>query len=296
MNLRQVEVFRAVMRAGSVSGGAAALHVSAPAVSRMLSHLEAKLGVRLFHRRGTRLQPTPEARTLLGEIEAAWRHIERVRGTALALRHGAGSTLRVGTNLSTGLELVPRALAAMRRTWPALRTTVEVATLTAMRDALDSGEMDVAVGAFVDLDAGALQRWPLGSGQIRAVLPAGHALAALDVVPLSALAAEPLIAFGLAGSHGQRIEALLGARAAPPALEVPYAYMACALVACGAGVALVDDLTLRHFQGSGVQARPLRPQVACSIEALTDPRRAANAAVPDFVAALRAAHAAATGS
>ena len=55
MNLRQIEVFRAVMLAGSVTDAARSLHVSQPGISRMLSHIELQLGLRLFERRKGRL-------------------------------------------------------------------------------------------------------------------------------------------------------------------------------------------------------------------------------------------------
>ena len=62
MNLRQIEVFRAVMITGSVSGAARLLHVSIPAVSRLLSHTESRLGFLLFERVKGRLH----AQTLVG--------------------------------------------------------------------------------------------------------------------------------------------------------------------------------------------------------------------------------------
>ena len=42
---RHIEVFRAVMQAGSVTAAAERLHVSQPGVSRLLAHLELQLGV-----------------------------------------------------------------------------------------------------------------------------------------------------------------------------------------------------------------------------------------------------------
>ena len=59
MNLRQIEIFRAVMSAGSITGAARLLHVSQPSVSRMVRHLELQLGVALFERRNGRLFATP---------------------------------------------------------------------------------------------------------------------------------------------------------------------------------------------------------------------------------------------
>lgn len=52
VNIRQIEVFHAVMEAGSVTGAAAALRVSQPSVSKHLRLLEADLGFDLFERFG----------------------------------------------------------------------------------------------------------------------------------------------------------------------------------------------------------------------------------------------------
>ena len=69
MNLRQIEVFRAIMATGSVSDAARLLHVSVPAVSRVLSHTETQLNFPLFMRIKGRLSPTAEARRLYHEVE-----------------------------------------------------------------------------------------------------------------------------------------------------------------------------------------------------------------------------------
>ena len=64
MNIRQIEIFRAVMQAGSITGAAHLLHVSQPGVSRMLAHIELQLGLALFERTRGKLRPTPEAQAL----------------------------------------------------------------------------------------------------------------------------------------------------------------------------------------------------------------------------------------
>lgn len=289
MNLRQIEVFRAVMLAGSVTGGAAQLHVSAPAVSRLLSHLESRLGVRLFERRGTGLQPTPEAQSLMREIDTAYRHIDRVRQAADALRHGGGTRLRVASNLSTALELVPRAAARLLETRPGLALSVDVAPLQRLREGLEAHEFDLGVGAFLELDAAGLTQEDIGQGELLVVLPAGHALCRAPSVPAADLRAQNLIDYGSAGPHGRQLRRLLGLEGQDSQLAVPYAYMAAALVASGQGVAVVDDLTLRHFTQSGVQLRPLQPRLHYRVTVLRDARRVAPAAADAFVQALREA-------
>ena len=64
MRLRQIEVFRAVMLAGTVSGAARLLNVTHPAVTNVLLHTEDELGIKLFERIKGRLYPTAEGRAL----------------------------------------------------------------------------------------------------------------------------------------------------------------------------------------------------------------------------------------
>ena len=72
MNLRQCEVFRVVMEAGTVTAAADLLHVSQPAVSKILAQLERDLGFRAFLRVRRRLVPTPEAQALYDEVRRAF--------------------------------------------------------------------------------------------------------------------------------------------------------------------------------------------------------------------------------
>lgn len=70
MRLRHIEVFQAVLQAGSVSGAARLLNVSQPNVSRVLNHAEQQLGFALFERSPQGLIVTPEGRRLMPEIDA----------------------------------------------------------------------------------------------------------------------------------------------------------------------------------------------------------------------------------
>ena len=58
MNLRELEIFRAIMLGGSITEAANMLNVSQPAVSIALRHAEDKLGVALFLREKGRIHPT----------------------------------------------------------------------------------------------------------------------------------------------------------------------------------------------------------------------------------------------
>ncbi len=77
LTFRQIEVFTAVMRAGSLIGAARDLRISQPTVTRMILRIEDQLGMTLFDRVKGRILPTPEATRFLAEVDRAF---EQMRG------------------------------------------------------------------------------------------------------------------------------------------------------------------------------------------------------------------------
>jgi len=69
MNLRQLEILRAVVRTRSTVAAAQDLGMSQPAVSNAIKHAETALGFLLFDRINKRMIPTQEAQILLAEAE-----------------------------------------------------------------------------------------------------------------------------------------------------------------------------------------------------------------------------------
>ena len=82
---RHVEVFRALMIAGSVTRAAELLHTSQPTVSRELARMEHSIGFPLFERIRGRLRPTMQALALYDEVRqsyAGWSGWPPPRGCA----------------------------------------------------------------------------------------------------------------------------------------------------------------------------------------------------------------------
>lgn len=79
---RHVEVFRALMIAGSVTRAAELLHTSQPTVSRELARMEHSIGFPLFERIRGRLRPTMQALALYDEVRQSYAGLERVASAA----------------------------------------------------------------------------------------------------------------------------------------------------------------------------------------------------------------------
>src|SRR4051794_35505124 len=97
MDLRRLEMFVAVVDEGGMTRGAAAAHVSQPALSQAIRGLEAELGVALFDRVGRRVRLTAAGEALLDPARQALRDVETATAAVMAVRGVEGGRLSLGS-------------------------------------------------------------------------------------------------------------------------------------------------------------------------------------------------------
>ena len=84
MNLRQLEVFQAVMQTGNMSAAARLICITPSAVSKTIAHTELQLGYKLFTRGKGTLAPTPEARVLFEESTLIHQKLDGLKRMAIS--------------------------------------------------------------------------------------------------------------------------------------------------------------------------------------------------------------------
>jgi DNA-binding transcriptional LysR family regulator len=273
MNARQIEVFLAIMRSGTLTGAAQALDVSQPALSQLLLHAEDQLGFKLFQRLRGRLVPTPEAEQLLPEADRLHQDIEGFRRYARELRRGRAGSVRLAASAPPALSFVPRALQAFRSASPEVRLVSYVVPVAVLMEMLERGDADLGV-AMSDRPRPLIRSETIGRSEIVCVLPSGHALARRKAVQAADLAGETLVSYrgdSLPGELLGRALAQEGIRFRPQ-IEIDVSVIALSFVQQGMGVALVDGL-LPWDGFSGLVVRPFRPQVSLPITLMTPTRK-----------------------
>jgi DNA-binding transcriptional LysR family regulator len=142
---RQLKAFLAVARAGSLGRAAEALHVTQPALSRVIARLEAQLDVPLFERRTTGMELTsygqallPHATVLSEEAAVAIEQINSLRGL------GQGS-IRIGAVASAATMLLPSVLEWVLSRWPNLHVQITEAVEDVLEVALTNNMLDVVI-------------------------------------------------------------------------------------------------------------------------------------------------------
>ncbi len=137
--------FLLVVELGTVTAAARKQHLSQPALTAALQRLEQQLGARLLHRGRRGVEPTaagealvPKARAVLAALEDARRAVSEVSG----LRAGK---VRIGAGATVCTYVLPRYLGTFREKYPGVKLEVREMHPREIREALDQGELDLAV-------------------------------------------------------------------------------------------------------------------------------------------------------
>ncbi|EBM5322666.1 LysR family transcriptional regulator [Salmonella enterica] len=262
LNLRQIEVFRAIMLTGSISGAAKLLSVSQPAVSRLISYTEQRTGLKLFERIKGRLHPTPEASRLFVEVNTLYQSIQRVNEVADDLIEQRMGHLRIACSSNLGHSLLPLAIQNFSAQYPDTRIILHTAPPHIVMKELLTQLVELGV-AFLPVTHPNLQMEMLYSNRIVAALPVTHHLAKRDCLQVSDLVEETLIGYCNDIPFGELVRQLFDSiRFNPrPRIEVQQVHVACALVEAGQGIALVDEQSVSAHAWPNLITRPIEPVI-----------------------------------
>lgn len=258
LSITGLRVFREVAERGTLTAAANALGYTQSAVSRQIAALEHATGATLLDRGrdGVRLTSAGHvvlrrAVTVLGELDATARE--------LAGLPADGGTVRLGWFASAGAVLVPRALAALRRTHPAITVTSREGSTPALVRSLRAGTLDLAVLAStppfrpLDTESPALQVLTLAERNLHVAVPATHPLASAQSLSIEDLRGQQWIASTTAGEMG----VWPGLDERPVIAHIARDWLAkLSLVATGAGLTTVPP-SLAPAVPAGVVVKPV---------------------------------------
>ncbi|KJH81069.1 MULTISPECIES: LysR family transcriptional regulator [Pseudomonas] len=272
MRLRHIEIFQAIRQTGSISGAAQLLHVSQPAVTKVLQHAEQQLGFALFLRVRGKLQATPEALELEREVDKVSESLQGVRRLAQSLRREPGHSLRIGATPALALSLMPAAIHQWTRRYPDIVCELSSAHSRELTQNLLMREIDVALTLQAP-DHPGLKAQALASGVLVALAPNGHWPEATigTPMPLQALADAPLIGLSSTDPLSARLDGYLKSVEPSPrvSISVQTYSLARAMVESGAGLAVIDPFTALGASSARTAIRPLSPPLPISLYAVT---------------------------
>jgi len=288
INHRHVEVFRAVMTAGGVTGAAALLHTSQPTISRELARLEALLGYALFERQRGRLKATARALALFEEVQRSFQGLERVVARAGELGRAEGERLSVLCLPALAHALLPAASAAFLTLHPGASLSLTPQESPLLEDWMSAQRFDLGLTEGTQAAPGTVMENLLSLDEV-CVLPAGHALLAKPRLTPQDFEGEAFVSLAADDPYRMQLDGLFAEAGVRRRLSVEThsAVAVCALVEQGLGLAIVNPLTALACAGERLHWRRFSVSVPFRISSLRPAYRPAQSLVDEFLACLR---------
>lgn len=136
LNLHLLRMFATVVRTGSFSRAAEALHVSQPAISKGVADFELQIGSRLLDRVPKGVRPTREGQALMRHAEALFATERAAEEEMRSFRNLGEGSLRIGASTTIASYMIAEYLGIFHNAYPNIdlhiisANTREIADLT----------------------------------------------------------------------------------------------------------------------------------------------------------------------
>jgi DNA-binding transcriptional LysR family regulator len=261
MNVKALRAFCLIVTRGSLARAADAMHLSQPAVSRLISQLEHELKLKLFSREKRMLVPSAEGRSFYREASRVLAGIEHLPLVATEIGAGRKGRLRVVVMPRFAVAVAAKAFATFALQQPQISLLVEVHRWSDLERWLASHQFDMGFGPFPVASEGLVAERLFSSRMLVAVHAASPLAQRLFLEP-GDLEDEPQVALTPDTLIRRQADAIfLQARRRPSiVMEVSSAALACQIVASGVGYALCDAFVAAAIGRQNLATVPLAPK------------------------------------
>ena len=258
MDIRTMQYYLAVVREGTISAAAHALHVAQPSLSRQMKELEDELGAALFVRGNRKITLTEEGMVLRRRAEEMVRLMQLTEDEISQLKNHISGSVRIGAGESWSFHYLSRTAASLAEEHPDIRFHITSGDTQDLMDELNNGLIDLAV-IFTEVDRLLYQSIALpAEDSFGLLMPKDCPLAEKETIHLSDLKGLPLIVSRAAEPYFAGSEEL-------SALNViatyNLVYNASLLVEDGLGYALCFNKLINTSGNSRLCMRPILPQM-----------------------------------
>lgn len=271
MNLRQIEVFHAIMVTGSVTAAARMLNVTQPAISTILKHCESQLKMPLFIRRGGRLLPTREADALFRGAAEIFEKLDALNRTTQDLVGGRLGTLSLTGSFPLANGLLASAVASFLAERPGVKVLLQSMNTPQVLNSVLSRESELGVAFELPVNK-EIETELLASTQLACVMTPDHPLAAKERIAAADLRDYPIITYLPQSPFRTYLDPVLKEAGIEGnvTVQISVSMTGIMLAQQGAGVAIVEPYLLAVMNPAVYALRPLDPPIVIRTVLLTN--------------------------
>src|ERR1700732_979844 len=268
-DLSDLRLFRHVVEAGSITGGADRAHLALAAASTRIRNMEEALGAALLVRGRQGVTPTQAGRTLLQHARLILQHAERLREDLSAYAGGLAGQIRMLSNTNALTEFLPEALSSFLAAHRNVSVDLEERLSDEIVGMVAEGVADLGIVAGT-VDASALETYPFRKDRFVLVVARDHRLAGRSQVAFAEVLDHDFVGLDRASALQRFLAAKTAPTGRPLRLRVQLRSFdaVCRLVECGVGIGIVPETTARR--GARTMAIGMGPLAgSCARRALT---------------------------
>ena len=194
MDIRQFEMFQAIVDTGSFTRAGEQLYVSQSAISRQIKLLEEELGDQVFKRIHRKIYLTPTGEVLLHYTRKIFNEIRLMTSEISDLTHLRRGYLRLAGGMSICTYLFPSLVKEYQQRYPNVELTIATGTNDEILRLLKTNQVDLALLSlpFQDED---LEIYPALTEEMVLVMEDQHPLSTRDRITFKDLTPYTFIHF-----------------------------------------------------------------------------------------------------
>ncbi len=246
VDFTDLSLFRHIIEAGSITGGAQRANLALAAASTRIRNLEEAIGTPLLVRGRHGVRPTPAGRTLLQHARTMLAQAERLREDLGAYAGGLVGQVRVLSNTNAMTEFLPETLSSFLAAHPNVSIDLEERLSDEIVGLIAEGVGDVGVVAGT-VDAGRLTTYPFRTDRFVLVVSREHPLARRARIGFAEVLEHDFIGLDRASALQRFLASKANALGRPLRLRVQLRSFdaVCRLVERNVGVGIVPETTVR---------------------------------------------------
>jgi len=240
MDLRQLEIIRAIADSGSFTAAGEKLHVSQSAISRQILLLEDELGEPVFHRIGRRIRITPAGESLLQLSHRVFQDLQDTVSAISDKRESLRGTIRLVGGMTVCLYVFPVLLSEVRKIHPNLDMKVTVGSAERSIAMLRSGAGDLGL-LTLPVETSDLVAVPVLQEELLLVTYPTHPLAKKKTITPLDLDKQPFVLFETGSITRRLVEAFFARERIGPEIimETENVEIIKAMVRSGLGISII---------------------------------------------------------
>ena len=246
LNLHLLRLFATVVRTGSFSRAADALHISQPAISKGVRDFELQVGCRLLDRTPKGVRPTREGRALARHAETLFAAERAAEDELLSLRSLDSGSLRVGASTTIATYMIAEYLGVFHREYPGIDLHLIIANTRDIADLMIAHEIEIAlVEGPIEDEQLVSQAWRTDAMSL-VVSPQHRFAASQHAIDSAELNDEVLIVREPGSGSREVVAQALASRGIEPkrTLEIGSTEAIKQTVASGLGVSIISSATI----------------------------------------------------